>query len=80
LIWVVVTVTDLQRQKGLDATTRAGIARAATMIAWMRSETDDAERAVIGASPDPAPAARAAYYRLRSWIAARREQILGASP
>jgi DNA-binding CsgD family transcriptional regulator len=67
-------VEELHRQKGLDVPARAEVARCATMIAWMRGDTADAEREVIGASLDPAPAARASYYQLRSWIAARREQ------
>jgi DNA-binding CsgD family transcriptional regulator len=69
-----VIVEELKRRRGLDATTSAEIARCATITAWMRGDTAEAERELIAASVDPAPAARAAYYQLRSWISARREQ------
>jgi DNA-binding CsgD family transcriptional regulator len=56
-----------------DPQVRAEIARCCAVIAWMGGDTDRAEADLEDALVDAAPVARAAYYQLRSWIAARRE-------
>ena len=51
----------------------ADIARCAALVAWMRGDTDRAERSLEAAFGDATPLGRAKYYELCSWIAARRE-------
>jgi DNA-binding CsgD family transcriptional regulator len=66
-------IDGLQGAAQHDPTTRAEIARSSALVAWMRGDTDRAERDIEDAFGDPTPVARAGYYQLRSWIAARRE-------
>jgi len=56
-----------------DPGMRAEVARCSALVAWMAGETDRAESDLEDALLDNSAAARAAYYQLRSWIAARRD-------